>query len=426
MNTVKIKIHRLGMIQESEEIMLNKLMIFSGESGLGKSYLSIICNYVFTVLLDDKRIDSFFIKKGFDFNKLRPNYHVSGTAITFSKSEFEEWLSNDAVVWLGYMIGNKNVNGSISITLPDDVPDVIKMTYDEEMTGLDDNVEVYLKLGLPGLTYRIKDSGGINDESPFAFLFRYYLIKVIFGDFKNLNKCFIFPPSRGPILTENVEPTTGMYVEYKRSIMDLVSAKPDTIEVSERIRGILQKILDGRVSRKDGQYFYTTNNSDTEIPLSASAASIRELAPLEFLIENTDISKSSIMMDEPEAHLHPLKQRMMADIMACLLIGGAHIQITTHSDYFLRRLNELVMQFKIFERLGTDKLDEYKKICDDLELDKELFINPNMVSAYLIKRNDKNSSIVIKQDMIKGVPFSSFHDAINDSLTMRYELEKLL
>ena len=68
MKNVKIKIHQLGMIGESEEIALNRLMIFSGESGLGKSYLSIICHYIFAVLLDNKRINSFFEKNGFDFN----------------------------------------------------------------------------------------------------------------------------------------------------------------------------------------------------------------------------------------------------------------------------------------------------------------------------------------------------------------------
>lgn len=426
MNNVRIKIHELGMIRESEEIALNKLMLFSGESGLGKSYLSIICHYVFAVLLDETRIASYFERKGFDFNELRKNYHNSGIAIAFQKSEFEEWLSKDAIVWLGYMIGNKNVKGDIRIILPDIIPNQIEITYNEEMTGLGNEVETYLKLELPGLSYRVKDSGGINDESPFAFLFRYYLINTLFDDFRNLRNSFVFPPSRGPILTEIVDPTTGMYVEFKKSLQYLATAKPNAVNVSDRMSSLLQKVLNGHVSRKEGQYYYTTDSSSIEMPLSASAASIRELAPFEFLVENSDISKAAIMIDEPEAHLHPLKQRMMADIIACLLSGGAHLQITTHSDYFIRRLNELIMQYQIQKRQSFQSIQRYFDICTKFNLDPELNIDENSVSAYFVKRKDASTSIVIKQDMTKGVPFSSFHEAINDSLFLRDELEKLL
>lgn len=88
MRDVKIKIHQLGMIGESEEITLNRLMIFSGESGLGKSYLSIICHYIFSVLLDSHRISSFFDKKGMDFSAMRPAYKGTGVAVTFTKKDF--------------------------------------------------------------------------------------------------------------------------------------------------------------------------------------------------------------------------------------------------------------------------------------------------------------------------------------------------
>lgn len=79
------------------------------------------------------------------------------------------------------------------------------------------------------------------------------------------------------------------------------------------------------------------------MPVSAAAASIREIAPLQILAKKQDVSKCAILVEEPEAHLHPLKQRMMADIIGALSHNGAIMQITTHSDYFLRRLNELIM-----------------------------------------------------------------------------------
>jgi hypothetical protein len=423
MRDVKIKIHQLGMIGESEEITLNRLMIFSGESGLGKSYLSIICHYIFSVLLDRHRISLFFEDRGLDFSAMRPSYKGNGVAVSFPKKEFEEWLSKDAIQWLGYMVGNKNVKADIEITLPEEINENIVILYEEDVEGLGNEVETYIKLSLPCLTYRIKDSGILSDESPFAFLFRYYLIQEIFEDFKNLTDTFIFPPSRGMMLTEDITPITGMYVEFKQNVNRLVASKTSNIQPSEHLTILLRHILDGSVKRQESRYIYTTNGE--EMPLSAAAASIRELASIEFLIENSDISKSAIMIDEPEAHLHPLKQRMMADIISSLMLSGAYIQVTTHSDYFLRRINELSKLHELYERSKERNDDYYVGICDRLGMNPELHIDNKNISAYLLVRNGEQS-IAIKQDMSNGVPFAAFHDALKDTLRIKNELEREL
>ena len=421
MRDVKIKIHQLGMIGESEEITLNRLMIFSGESGLGKSYLSIICHYIFSVLLDRHRISSFFENKGLDFSALRPSYKGSGIAATFAKKEFEHWLSKDACQWLGYMVGNKEIKADIEITLPGHIDDIIQISYEEDIEGLGNEVETYIKLSLPYLSYRIKDSGVLGEESPFAFLFRFYLIQEIFEDFKNLAETFVFPPSRGMMLTEDVTPTTGMYVEFKKDVLKLVASKPKSIQPPERLALLLKRILEGTVRRKENRYIYDTGGE--ELPLSAAAASIRELASIEFLIENTDISKSAIMIDEPEAHLHPIKQRMMADIICSLVLTGAYIQVTTHSDYFLRRVNELTMLHQLHDYNTRKDTVHFDEICKLLKMDPELHIDKNHISAYLLTR-ESDHSVAIRQDMSNGIPFAAFYDALKDTLTIKSQLEK--
>ena len=427
MKDVSIKIHRLGMIGESDEVLLNRLMLFSGESGLGKSYLSIICNYVFRVLLDKRRISSYFDSLGLDFNRLRPGYHGHGVALRLEKSAFEKWLSSDAIIWLAYMVGNKGLKGDIEISLPSSIPSTLEMFYDEEMAGLGNNVDTYVRLTLPGLTYSIKDSEGITDESPYAFLFRFYLIQEIFGHFQAIQNCFVFPPSRGTVLTEAVSPATGMYIEFQDTLRIINAAKPDKVEVPSQLLSLLRRVMDGQVSRRDGNYVYSTNGA--EMPLSAAAASIRELASIELLVENTDISKVCVMLDEPEAHLHPLKQRMMADVVSCLLKGGAHIQITTHSDYFLRRLNELVLKQRLYDRSrGVAEGKEYYDMCNELRIDPSLRLDMSMVSAYLLERCKEHpeQSVVVRQDLSSSISYASFHDALDESLRMKYELEKRL
>ena len=126
MNPVRIKINKLGMIRESGEITLNRFMIFSGESGLGKSYLSIICHYMFAVLLDDKRISRYFDSKGFNLDELRSALKDGAVILKISKKDFENWLSKDAITWLGYMVRNSKIEGDISFHLPDNIPEDIE------------------------------------------------------------------------------------------------------------------------------------------------------------------------------------------------------------------------------------------------------------------------------------------------------------
>lgn len=86
--------------------------------------------------------------------------------------------------YLKYMLNSDQLEGDIEIKLPDTVPSKIKANYEEEILGLQNNEEVYLKLSMLDLFYRAKDDT-LENESPYAFLLRYGLIGKIFSDFKN-------------------------------------------------------------------------------------------------------------------------------------------------------------------------------------------------------------------------------------------------
>lgn len=73
----------------------------------------------------------------------------------------------------------------------------------------------------------------------------------------------------------------------------------------------------------------------------ASAASIKELAPFVIMLQKGLVGLYSIMFEEPETNLHPELQIKVADILAQLLHTKCRFQVTTHSDYFLRRINDL-------------------------------------------------------------------------------------
>lgn len=410
MKCIKVRIDQLGRIRDSE-ILVSPLMVFSGESGLGKSYLALLCHYFFELLINTSRLNHFFVDNNIDFNILSKDFKDVGTALEIKKQDLEAWMAKDAILYLRYMLGYDGISGQIEITLPESVPDTMAFTYKNELTGLVDKEEIYTILSLGNLRFRIQEKTQF-DESPFAFLLRFVLIDYIFGNYQMLDSTFVLPPSRGPILTEQIIPTTGMYSEFLNDMAGLNRIKPRPDTASEIVLELFRTILEGEVNKEETTYIYTTN--DASMPVSAAAASIREIAPLQILAKKQDVSRCAILVEEPEAHLHPLKQRMMADIIGALSHNGAIMQITTHSDYFLRRLNELIMFAKA--KKTTDDPDKLRTLSEKVNIVEDMSIDESIIGAYLLRKQADNTSIAVKQDISNGIPFAAFRDAILDNM----------
>lgn len=413
MKCIKVRIDQLGRIRDSE-ILVSPLMVFSGESGLGKSYLALLCHYFFELLINTSRLNHFFVDNNIDFNVLSKDFKDSGTALEIKKQDLEAWMAKDAILYLRYMLGYDGISGQIEITLPESVPDTMAFTYKKELTGLVNEEDIYTILSLGNLRFRIQEKTQF-DESPFAFLLRFVMIDYIFGNYQMLDSTFVLPPSRGPILTEQIIPTTGMYSEFLNDMAGLNRIKPRPDTASEIVLKLFRTILEGEVNKEETTYIYTTN--DASMPVSAAAASIREIAPLQILAKKQDVSRCAILVEEPEAHLHPLKQRMMADIIGALSHNGAIMQITTHSDYFLRRLNELIMFAKA--KKTADDPDKLRTLSEKVNIVEDMSIDESIIGAYLLRKQADNTSIAVKQDISNGIPFAAFRDAILDN--MNYE-----
>lgn len=410
MKCIKVRIDQLGRIRNSE-ILVSPLMVFSGESGLGKSYLALLCHYFFELLINTSRLNHFFVDNNIDFNILAKDFKDAGTALEIKKQDLEAWMAKDAILYLRYMLGYDGISGQIEITLPESIPDTMAFTYKNELTGLVDKEEIYTILSLGNLRFRIQEKTQF-DESPFAFLLRFVMIDYIFGNYQMLDSTFVLPPSRGPILTEQIIPTTGMYLEFLNDMTGLNRIKPRPDTASEIVLKLFRTILEGEVNKEETTYIYTTN--DASMPVSAAAASIREIAPLQILAKKQDVSRCAILVEEPEAHLHPLKQRMMADIIGALSHNGAIMQITTHSDYFLRRLNELIMFAKA--KKTTDDPDKLRTLSEKVNIVEDMSIDESIIGAYLLRKQADNTSIAVKQDISNGIPFAAFRDAILDNM----------
>ncbi|RDT80681.1 AAA family ATPase [Bacteroides ovatus] len=420
MKTVKFYIKRLGAIKDSS-IELAPLMVFSGESGLGKSYVAFLVHYLY-VLLTGVRLERFFFEKGYNLKNLLKDKKPDELILNVSVSELVSWINKDAITYIGYLLGHNNFVGEVEIELPFK-EDSLVFAYDEEIVGLDNNEEVFYKIMLEGFVYRMQTDTVTNDPTPFVALIRAILLNEIFGDYTYLRKTYLMPPSRGALIELNERPafSSGMYEEFFDFKMDLNRPLKETQKIDEALVQYLSEVNVGDVQQVEGRLMYYTNN--VEMPVTAAASSIKELAPLTLLLKKFPVNGMSVLFEEPEAHLHPGRQVKVADLIGCAIHRDCHMQITTHSDYFIKRLNNLIMLYQIKNR----NYELYETISNKWNIQETCLIDPQKVGAYLLVRDQDGSSRIVKQEITdEGIPFESFYQVIENDISMSRELRKAL
>lgn len=422
MDRIKVKINKLGRVANSS-IEIAPMMIFSGESGMGKSYLALLSHFFYDVLiLSDrvKRLESLFVEYGFDYNEMVKGFHDTGVALTISKQQLEQWMAKDAISYLRFMLNAPKLDGDIEVMLPSSVPAKMPIQYGVAKAGLvnSESREVVLTMGQIG--FRVTQSA-INDVTPFASIFSAYLTERLYGHVYAIRSTFNMPPSRGPVLSENVTGNSGMYKDFIADVNDMSNVLPNNQQEPQDLMEQLHAIMEGEVQKEDGKYVYLTEG--VHMPISAAASSIREIAPLQLLASKVIMGQTAILIEEPEAHLHPNKQRMMADVVGCIHKTGAYVHLTTHSDYFLRRINELIL----FQRYAdSHSEEEVTKLSERTGISTSFSIDGKKTVAYLVERQGDGSSKVVEQNLKNGVPFTSFSDAVRESMRVEDILEEAM
>ncbi len=135
---------------------------------------------------------------------------------------------------------------------------------------------------------------------------------------------------------------------------------------------------DLRVDVESGVYVIRVKSwSGKELSLPQAPSGVRESVALALSLSSRD-APYIVIIEEPEAHLHPRAQVVLARLVARSINAlGKYVIMTTHSDYLVYSINNLISLSKRRERAG------------ELGLSDEELLDPNKVVAYLIRVSEE-------------------------------------
>ncbi len=191
--------------------------------------------------------------------------------------------------------------------------------------------------------------------------------------------------------------------DYLQYLSLIGSTKKGISDYQEYAQIIQKNVLGGKYEVDDfGNVLFMPSESKNKLPLHFTSSTVKSLFGLVFYLKHLAKEGDYLMIDEPELNLHPDNQRQVARILAQLVNAGLKVIVSTHSDYFVRELNNLIMLKKGFS--GAIELQkEYGYQENELLDDK-------CISAYLFD----NKTITLMDLDDEGIIVDTFDKVINE------------
>ncbi|MDD9974094.1 MAG: AAA family ATPase [Candidatus Poribacteria bacterium] len=154
---------------------------------------------------------------------------------------------------------------------------------------------------------------------------------------------------------------SGMIADFLKQIMSYEEGRLSSDEMSNIAKVLENEVLRGEVEVRRSaagypEFCYRPHKSEQALRMSQSSSMVSELAPLVLFLRGIVQPGDTLIIEEPEAHLHPAAQTMVALTLARLVRVGVRVIITTHSDWLLEQIGNLVREGEVM-KLGKNKTE---------------------------------------------------------------------
>ena len=153
------------------------------------------------------------------------------------------------------------------------------------------------------------------------------------------------PSASSPLLS-------GVLADFLDGLIGMSrSARKSSRELADVLE---QNLLAGavRLDRSESGYpsfVYRPANWDSDLPLTRTSSMVSELAPVVLYLRHLVEPGNVLIIEEPESHLHPALQAEFTRELARLVHSGVRVMLTTHSEWILESLANLVRLSELSE-----------------------------------------------------------------------------
>lgn len=215
---------------------------------------------------------------------------------------------------------------------------------------------------------------------------------------------------------------TQPYIDFLQLITQFDSSRHTrTYRIKSVVDFIESNMIKGALNAQND---YTTvikyrpSGSEAELPLHVTSSVVSEISPI-LLTLKSGIMFNSMIIEEPEAHLHPALQKKMAQMIIRLVNSGIPIWITTHSDTIIQHINNMI-------KLESLPQAEQEELMKKYGYDKEDLISFNDIQMYQFDAEPENTTITPLEKSKYGFVAPTFNDALKRVLDEVYDFNETM
>ena len=454
-NKLKIAFENLGPLKKAE-IELNNLTIITGENNVGKTYLT----YAVYFLLQQSSTIRYKLATKYNFNQDPLMKKVLNLLMTEKKIEisFEQATKLQELLLVGYLSeflpkmaeyfnvdaeSFSKLTASLSglITRPSRlfwggaqimgellIREKKKIVY-IKMYNEDNSLETVKTILVSLILSFDDDVFALTAERLGIVLFgkemdshRNNIVEQLQRSNKSSNKK-VDLKARADFITEFTARYSSAVHDNVGYAREMFSKKKHRglFESDTRISSKVEKVIGGTfrvINGSNNVEFYNARVKEKfNIPLHFASTSVRSMTLLYHYLKYDAKVGDTIFIDEPESHLSLNNQVELIRIIVQCINLGLKFFITTHSDFMVMELNNLIKLDSLINEHSTEDdltLSSLKKeLANKYEIKlgytKDMAISPEKVSLYKIEKGQTVKCNVTKE----GIENSTFDVAIN-------------
>jgi predicted ATPase len=399
---MKIGLKNIGTVKEAKIDLDKNLLIFCGPNNSGKTYVAYtlygiyrsnqhnVTNPTLTTDTGDyvNGVNSFIISPRFIKDVLRNRQSQVSTELENVFASSQNFF-DDSEISIQLELSDEQINAKVnSLNIENG-----------QQSFLGNHYEVNKRRGSNTISLRNKNASLLTDTSSGYFdtasstlivsslvtdLFfgNVYIAPAeriainIFSKEVYLNRAGLLDTYKNPRSRYSLPIAASLQISEDLSFLE--KALSDYSHIAKQIE---DRILRGGISvSPTGEMLFSPANADLKnISINLAGSMVKSLASLVFYFRHLAKKSDFIIIDEPELNLHPDNQIIMARILALMVNEGFKVLISTHSDYIIKELNNLV-------RLN-DKKAKAQAIMKEYGYSEDELLDKNALGVYLFRNN---------------------------------------